>query len=141
MKTLTTIIVLTLLVFFGNAQESEEKGQTITVTIENITNSNGHVIISLHNEATFMKTAPLKIEKSVIKDGKITAILKNVTPGTYAIIGLHDENDNNRMDFETTGMPKESYGVSNNPVLFGPPQFAQAKFNVTDQNIEMKLIF
>ncbi|MCB4809455.1 DUF2141 domain-containing protein [Tamlana sp. 62-3] len=141
MKTLTSIILLTLSTFFGNAQESEEKGQSITVTIENITNNNGHVLLTLHNEATFMKAAPLKSEKSEIKDGKVTVTFKNIAPGTYAIIGLHDLNDNNRMDFTETGMPKESFAVSNNPVLYGPPQFAQAKFNVTSQNIEMKLMF
>ncbi|KJD35749.1 hypothetical protein PW52_08405 [Tamlana sedimentorum] len=141
MKTLTSIIVLTLSVFFGNAQESEEKGQTITVTIENIMNNNGQVLLTLHNEATFMKAAPLKSENSEIKDGKVSITFKNITPGTYAIIALHDANNNNRMDFADSGMPKESFAVSNNPVLYGPPQFAQAKFNVTSENIEMKLMF
>ncbi|MCB4798903.1 DUF2141 domain-containing protein [Neotamlana laminarinivorans] len=141
MKTLTSIILLTLSTFFGNAQESEEKGQSITVTIENITNNNGHVLLTLHNETTFMKAAPLKSEKSEIKEGKVIITFKNILPGTYAIIGTHDQNDNNRMDFYDTGMPKESYGVSNNPVMYGPPEFAQAKFMVTNKNLDLNITF
>lgn len=140
MKTLTLFITLVLSVTLTNAQE-ENKGQTITVTIENITNNNGHVILSLHTENTFMKAPGIKMEKSEIVDGKVTVTFKNIEAGTYAVMGLHDENDNNRMDYEDNGMPKESYGMSNNPVNYGPPQFASAKFDLKNENLDLKIIF
>ncbi|ULC59111.1 DUF2141 domain-containing protein [Flaviramulus sp. BrNp1-15] len=140
MKTLSLIIALVLSITFSNAQE-EENGQTINVTIENITNNNGVVVLSLHTEDTFMKGPGILTEKSKIVDGKITVTFNNVKAGTYAIMALHDENENNRMDFEDSGMPKESYGMSNNPMAFGPPQYAQAKFELKDEDLEMKIIF
>ncbi|SFZ93901.1 Uncharacterized conserved protein, DUF2141 family [Flaviramulus basaltis] len=139
MKTLSLIIALVLSVTFSNAQE-EKNEKTITITIENITNNNGHVILSLHTEDTFMKGQGIQMEKSDIVDGKIKVTFKNIEAGTYAIMALHDENDNNRMDFEDNGMPKESYGMSNNPATFGPPQFASAKFDLKE-DLEMKIIF
>jgi uncharacterized protein (DUF2141 family) len=139
MKTLSLIIALTLSVTISNAQE-EKSGQTITVTIENITNNNGHVILSLHTEDSFMKGEGIQMEKSEIIDGHVTVTFNNVEAGAYAIMALHDENDNNIMDFEDTGMPKESYGMSNNPAIYGPPQFSSAKFDLKE-DLELKIQF
>lgn len=140
MKTLSLIISLLFTVTFSNAQDHKNE-KTITVTIENISNNNGVVVLSLHTENTFMKGAGIKNEQSKIVDGKITVTFKNVKPGTYAIMALHDENENNRMDFEANGMPKESYGMSNNPMSFGPPQFSEAKFELSNKDLAMKISF
>ena len=45
-------------------------------------------------------------------------------PGVYGVSVLHDENDNARMD-TSFGIPKEGYGVTNNP----KPKFRAAKFS------------
>jgi len=140
MKTILTIIALTISVTFSHAQEAKN-GQTIMVTINKITNNNGHVLLSLNTEDTFMKGQGIQSIKSKIVDGKIVATFKNVEPGTYAIIALHDENDNNTMDFDTNGMPKESYGTSGNTLEFAPPQFNSSKFNVSQEDLEMTIIF
>ena len=133
-------IALFLTVNFTNAQ-TNESGHTITVSIKNITNNNGNVLLSLHTKETFMKGPGIKNAKSQIVDGKITITFENVTPGTYAIMALHDENENNAMDFEDNGMPKESYGMSNNPMSYGPPQFATAKFEMNAEDLEMNIRF
>lgn len=141
MKTLATLfIALFLSINFSNAQE-DATGQTITVTINNITNNNGHVLLSLHTKDTFMKGPGVQNTKAEIVDGNITATFKNVIAGTYAVMALHDENDNNAMDFEDNGMPKESYGMSNNQMSYGQPQFATAKFDVATEDLEMNIRF
>jgi len=139
-KTLTLILALLLSVTFSNAQETEN-GQTITVTIENISNNNGNVLLSLHTAETFMKGPGIQNKESKIVDGKIKITFENVASGTYAIMGLHDENENRRMDFGANGIPKESYGMSNNNMSFGPPQYETAKFEVNSEDLEMKIIF
>ena len=138
MKTITTIITLLLLVNFTQAQETNT-GKTITVKINNIANNNGQILASLNNEATFMKGKGIQNLKSTIENGSVILTFKNVEPGIYAIIAFHDENSNNQMDFETNGMPKESYGVSNNDMSFGPPQFNTAKFEVRDEDVELNI--
>lgn len=140
MKTLTLIIALVISVNLSNAQETKN-GKTITVTIENITNNNGNVILGLHTKNTFMKGQGIASAQSKIVDGKIAVTFENVDPGTYAIMALHDENENKRMDYQDNGMPKEAYGVSNNPMSYGPPQYATAKFDLKEDDLELKIIF
>lgn len=139
MKALTLIIALVLSVTFSNAQENKN-GKSITVIIENIKNNNGTIMLSLHNETTFMKGQGIQTVESKIVDGKVKVTFNNVEAGTYAIMALHDENENKRMDFEDTGMPKESYGVSNNAMSFGPPTYSKAKFEISTEDLEMKII-
>lgn len=140
MKTLTLIIALVLSVNFSNAQDNKT-GKSITVTIENIVNNNGSVVLGLHTEDTFMKGQGIASAESKIVDGKITVTFENVEAGTYAIMALHDENENKRMDFQENGMPKEAYGMSNNPMSYGPPQYSAAKFELKDEDLDLKIIF
>lgn len=139
MKTLTLIIAFNLSLTFLSAQ-NPEIGQTITVNIDKLQSEAGHIIVSLHNENTFMKGMGIENTKSKIIDGKVTVTFKNVMAGTYAILVLHDANDNERMDFEPNGMPKESFGVSNNSMSYGPPNFATAKFEINTNDLELKII-
>lgn len=114
---------------------------TIKVTVENATSDKGSVLFGLHNENTFMKAKELQGGATAIENGQCSFIFENVVPGTYAVIALHDANDNKRMDFEVTGMPKEDYAVSNNPMSFGPPRFSEAAFDLKDQDLELMLRF
>lgn len=139
MKFLSLIITFILSTTLSLAQET--KGQDITVTVENISNSRGHVVIALHSADTFMKTDGLQKAELKIKDGKVVATFKNVVPGNYALLALHDENDNKRMDFEPNGMPMESFGLSNNPMLMGPPRFSDGQFEVINANLELTIKF
>lgn len=134
MKTLLLSIALIFSVTFGYSQD---KGQTITVGVNNVTNNNGKVIFGLHSENTFMKAESIQGAESIIEDGKVQITFKDVQPGTYAILVLHDENGNKRMDYELNGMPKENYGMSNNPMSYGPPQFTDAKFIVTNEDLDL----
>ncbi|MGF1556981.1 DUF2141 domain-containing protein [Paucihalobacter sp.] len=140
MKLITTLTALLLLTFSGIAQEEQNK-LTITVTVENAKNDNGKILIDLHTQETFLKGKGIESLESKVENGKATFTFKNVTPGEYALLVLHDENENYTMDFETNGMPKESYGTSNNPMSFGPPQFNEAKFSVADESLNLTIRF
>ena len=139
MKTFAIAITFLLISVLSFCQE--KKGVTITVTIENIKTNDGHVLLGLHTSDTFMKGKSIQDVKSTIKDGKIMATFTNVQPGTYAILALHDANDNQQMDFGDGGMPLEAYGMSNNPMSFGPPQFSDAKFEVGTEAIDINIRF
>ncbi|MBF8150791.1 DUF2141 domain-containing protein [Winogradskyella sp. F6397] len=140
MKTLIFTFAIVLTSLFGFSQV-EDKGITITVTIDNVKNDNGKVLTSLHTSKTFMKGKGIKDAETEIKDGKVTIRFKNVLPGEYAIMTMHDANDNKRMDFEDNGMPLESYGISNNVMSFGPPNYDEAKFKVEDKDLDLNIRF
>ncbi|EGV44357.1 DUF2141 domain-containing protein [Bizionia argentinensis JUB59] len=129
MKTIAILVISTLISFLTHAQDSIQT-YTVSVKVDNPLNNRGHILIGLHSAETFMKTEALQNIKTKVQDGKVLATFKDVKLGTYAIMVLHDENDNSRMDLEINGMPLEYYGVSNNPMLFGPPTFNAAKFDL-----------
>jgi len=139
MKTLAKLIVFILSITFTNAQEV--KGHDITVTIDNVVNNKGKVVFGLHTSETFMKGAGIQNAESKIEAGKVTVTFKNVAQGTYAIMVLHDENGNNRMDFQDNGMPMENYATSSKTTSFGPPQFGESKFEITEEDLEIKIRF
>ena len=139
MKTVTLALSLFLVTIAGIAQE--KKGVDITVTIDNITSNEGKVLAGLHTEETFMKGPGVQNLQSEIKEGKVTLTFSSVSPGDYAILALHDANDNNRMDYQSNGMPKESYGMSGNDMTMGPPSFNSAKFTVGEEDLEFTIRF
>jgi len=139
MKSIVLLIISLSLSISSWAQNNDTR--TITVTINNIKNDTGKVLLGLHTVNTFMKTEALQKKATEIKIGKIKVIFTNVAPGEYAILALHDENNNNKMDFTASGMPMEDYGLSNNAMSFGPPQFSEAKFKVENDAITLNILF
>lgn len=143
MKALIITFALLVGTYTINAQEEKNKitdgGTTITVTVPTKT-MKGTVYVALHTVNTFMKAAPLATLKATPENGKATVTFENIATGTYGITLFLDTNGNGTMDFEANGMPKEMYGVSNNVMNFGPPQWSDAKFEVTTTPINMEII-
>lgn len=53
-----------------------------------------------------------------------------VPPGDYALMVMHDENSNGKLD-TMFGIPREGVGFSRDPVMrFGPPKWDAARFHV-----------
>tara|TARA_R110001632_G_scaffold66891_2_gene157299 strand:+ start:19105 stop:19518 length:414 start_codon:yes stop_codon:yes gene_type:complete len=137
MKIIVTILA-TAMMLTGSLISS--KKTTITATVVNVSGSKGKVSFALHNKTTFMKE-PLQAIAAEIIDGKSTVVFEGLEPGEYAIICLHDKNENNKMDFAPSGMPLEDYGASNNVMNFGPPTFSDSKFTVADKDLTLEIKF
>lgn len=137
MKTVALLISLFLVQQF---QGQTKNTSTITVTIDNLDSSNGAVLFGLYTEITFMKAKPKYNAKSDIVNGTARVTFEDIIPGTYAISCFHDKNGNGQMDFEPTGRPIESYGVSNNKIdPNGPPRWNDAKFEVEGSPLRLNI--
>ena len=133
-------VILLIAMFVGslvNAQ-SETSG-SISVTVPNVSGTNGEVMFGLYTANDFMKT-PFMGKKSEIIDGKATVNFENVPEGEYALVIMHDKNSNGRMDFEPNGMPKEDYATSADVPLMGPPTWEDTKFKYDgkQKNLEFR---
>ncbi|KUL21287.1 DUF2141 domain-containing protein [Chlorobium limicola] len=65
---------------------------------------------------------------------------ENIPYGTYAVSVLHDENGNGKMDKKKIVIPKEGFGISNNPkIKLGPPSFSEAIFTLDRQETELTI--
>lgn len=139
MNKLALVLVLTLIGFTTNAQDNS--GATVTVIIENVLSDGGTILGGLHTSDTFMKGEGVLNAMTPAIAGEVTLTFENVEAGTYAIIVIHDVNDNKQMDMEANGMPKESYGTSGEMNMYGPPSFDTAKFELTGEDHEFRIRF
>ncbi|MEP0132029.1 MAG: DUF2141 domain-containing protein [Eudoraea sp.] len=139
MKTLALILGLFITGIVANAQDI--KGITVKVTIENVLSDEGQILAALHTQDTFMRGLGIQNFQSKAKTGSISFVFEDVKPGAYAISSLHDANENQRMDFEDSGMPKENYAMSGNEMNQGPPTFQDVKFEVNGEDLELNLRF
>ena len=85
---------------------------------------------------------PKSYRAKVAARNSASVTFAELSPGTYAIALLHDENANSKMDMAIF-LPKEGFGFSRNPaVVTGPPKFKSAAFVVADadnrQSVKMK---
>ena len=152
MVRIVTLLVMYLVSQFIGAQTTDTSNEglnksvaenaTITVTVPNVSSADGTVIFALYDSnEKFMKREPLDSKSGNIANDTTTITFENILPGTYAIVCLHDKNGNQRMDFTSEGMPAEDYGISNNVVLMGPPNFEDAKFVVGNKSLDLTIKF
>ena len=132
-------ILIFITLAFTLSTYAQKDGVTVTVIVENVPNDSGKVMLGLYDENTFMKAAPIVSANEKTTNKTATFTITNVQAGAYGITCFHDENNNDQMDFEASGMPKESYGVSNNNMSFGPPQWEAAKFEVTGEDLKLTI--
>lgn len=140
------IFVITLLLngCFGYAQPVKPElteGIQVNVSIANALSDNGQILLALYTKEGFNEKKPFQTLALEIKDKKSAGTFKNIPPGTYAIIALHDENLNQRMDFQPNGIPKEAWATTGNDFSMGPPDFETSKFKVAGKNLDLHLRF
>ena len=131
---------LILLGIFMAAATLFTYAQTMTVVIKNVNSNVGSVRLRLYNsEEQFMKKAFAVAEVKAV-DGQVVAVFENVASGTYAISVMHDANDNQELDSNFMGIPKEGFGFSNDATgMFGPPDFKKASFQFSNQEMVINL--
>lgn len=118
----------------------------LRVTVDNVEKGEGSIVADLHDN---IKENFLEGDKVILRvRAKATAGQTNFCipmreSGDYAVAFYHDKNDNMKFDKGFLGIPKEHFGMSNNP-KFGlkSPDFEQAVFTMpssgADLNIELK---
>jgi uncharacterized protein (DUF2141 family) len=101
----------------------------------------GFLWIGLYdNKESFGKLdKAIQIQYVPVKNQPISIKFNNVKHGTYSVNVFHDENSNKDIDKNFIGIPKEGYGFSNNPKLFGPPSFEKTKFCFSQSILKMTI--
>jgi len=112
----------------------------LTVTVENVPNTKGVMAVGLCSEAAY---ETFDCEKWLGEDaeaGAMTFVFEDVTPGRWAVTALHDENENNKLDFRWYGPPKEAYGSSRNPPpRMGPARWDDIALEVGEDDMEISI--
>ncbi len=116
----------------------------IHVRVLNIRNSLGTVDCALFDSPSGFPTDTLRsaIRLTAMKVPERTAHcdFEEVPPGKYALVVLHDENMNGRIDYNWLGVPREGYGFSNDARgTLGAPSFAQAAFVYDGKTLDLSI--
>lgn len=117
--------------------------ETLKVTVLELPSQKGKVLYLLfQNEDGFpdKKANSIRSGSLDLNNGNEFEI-KDLPIGNYALSLIHDENENDKLDTNFIGIPKEAFGFSNDPkVYFGAPSFEKTSFPFTnDQNLIVKM--
>jgi uncharacterized protein (DUF2141 family) len=128
------LTILSGIIFLFTLTSQKVGSGNVHVEIKDLKNDKGSIKLTLFNSLDGFPQDAQKAFRTAsvtIKDRKAIVDFENLPYGDYAIALLHDENNNNKMDFHFYGMPKEGYGASNDAKgMFGPPKFDDAKFKL-----------
>ena len=116
---------------------------TLDVTVTGAEPATGTVEVSVFkSDEDFLKESYLQQQCSPSDDGRCSVNFLMALPGEYAVVVVHDANDNQKLDNGFLGFGSESFGYSNNASnpLFGRASFDDAKITVSGETkIEIKL--
>ena len=109
---------------------------SLEMKISNLESNKGPIYVRVLDE----DENPVIVGTSPVINYSSEISFDSIFPGKYAIQFFHDENENQKMDFNLIGIPKEKFGSSNDvkPIL-GPPKFEKMLFEIyEDKKIVMK---
>lgn len=109
----------------------------LTVTIVGLRSTEGVVRLSVYDRAeTFLEdNGRIARHKENVTANPMQVMFARLSPGTYAISIVHDENDDGKLNRNMLGIPLEGYGFSNDaPVVLGPPSFEKAAVQLGQEN-------
>ncbi len=144
----TLIVIALLLLQNASFAEDTASGQgVLDVNITNIENASGVIYLSLQNSAQgWLSTDPeaekfRELTQEINSTDDITISIEGLPKGNYAVSLFHDLNDNQDLDTNFIGFPKEPFAFSGPMGLTGPPKFEDAKIEVTGEksSLDIKL--
>jgi uncharacterized protein (DUF2141 family) len=116
----------------GSASEGSAS-VALSVRLTDLRNTRGRVAVALFDSSERFpdQKGALRGKLATIEGSRAYVRFEGLKPGTYAVAVLHDENANDKMDFNLVGMPLEGFGFSNDAtVWFGPPSYSSAAFRL-----------
>ena len=136
---------LVMSVNLDSAATPQFKGDcTISIKVTNIRNTKGTMQIQIYtNNTDYKNEEPFKsfrFSKKTVKDKTMKINVKGLTPGTYGVALLDDENSNKEMDYGLL-LPIEGFGFSDYyHTGWSRPTFYDFDFKIsTSKSVVMKV--
>lgn len=131
-----SIFLFIVLFVFVQAQNKQGKLQII---VDQFNNDDGQAMVLVYreNDNLFKPESAFKSIHTKIINGKVNIQFENLSFGIYAVIAVHDENNNGKTDHYWYGFPKEQLGFSNNfqlSITSGKPNFKKLAFTFSETN-------
>jgi uncharacterized protein (DUF2141 family) len=104
----------------------------LTVRVTGVRGGEGSVNVGLWrgSEGFPDDARTLKSASTRARDQAVEVTFRGLDAGRYAVIAYHDEDGDGELDRFFGMMPTEGWGISNDPDVAGPPDFAPAAFEM-----------
>lgn len=109
----------------------------LSVKVQGVKTSNGTIKVAVYNKSdNFLKFDQVfKADSVKAQKGETNIYLEDLPEGEYALAIFHDENDNEKLDTNWLGVPKEDIGFSNARMkTFGPPHYKECSFRLLNSH-------
>lgn len=121
---------------------AQEPCPGIHMKILNIRNNTGNIVCALFKSPEGFPKDFLHFATNImimkIRDSQTSCYFADIPPGDYAMVVIHDENMNGKLDTNWIGGPKEGFGFSNKAKAFlSAPSFSATNFQYDGQNMDM----
>lgn len=116
----------------------------LEVRLADVASADGRILIAVHeSEDGWDGRSKAKAAQMVAAvEGSLDVSFKDLPPGRYGVLVMHDQNANGKLDTTVLGIPREGYGFSNNPRLMRRARFDEAVFDLPEEGhrivIEMR---
>ena len=135
-------LLIVLLSCASCSSYSSETGGSIELTITNIRNNDGWILVSLFNQSQGFPSDTSRVYRSFILDAESPTLnlnIEDLPPGDYAIAIVHDENQNMELDTNLVGAPVEGYAASGSNRRFSAPRFSSSKFSIRSGSVRLEI--
>jgi len=132
--------LLTSMLLFSSMPVSAELS-SLKITVTEAVTTTGTVEVTLFDSSeTFLKEAFLQQGGKPGEDGTFIVEFAGLEEGEYAVVVVHDENDNGAFDSGFLGFGGESLAYSNNVRPFlGRPDFDDVKLSIGAGQTEIEI--
>ncbi|MGH6925080.1 MAG: DUF2141 domain-containing protein [Propylenella sp.] len=107
---------------------ASESATVVHVIVENVESSSGTVNVAVCDTDFTPEGCPYKVSVRATA-GFVEAQFDDVPPGSYAVVGYHDVNDNDEFD-KFLGVPREPYALSGSAANEMVPEFSDAVLDI-----------
>ncbi len=141
------LLLTTLLSISCTSIANAEPTTKLTVLVGGIRHQKGEICLRVYaSEKGFPMSDTSEVQSGCTKitGSSLRKDFYGLKPGNYAVAVVDDQNGNKKLDTDFFGIPKEGFGISNNPtvsITTGTPKFSKSSFSMTKSttvNIFMK---
>ena len=127
---LTPAVLVAAALVYPQAAVAEETAAKLTLTVTNIAEHKGALMIAVYDAVGYGKDAQLAAGMVPVTGDSATTTF-DLPAGQYGIKLFHDVDGDGKMGMNPFGMPTEPFAFSNSaPAQFGPAKWDAAKFDV-----------
>ncbi len=134
------LLIISFLIYFSNASPMPK----LTIEITNIKQAKGTMNVAIYDAKSDFpnEKSPTFFRRIPIQNTENLKCAIEIPKGQYAVAVFQDLNNNNKLDKNMVGFPKEPYGFSNDfRPKFSAPKFDDCAFdlNTSSQTVHIKI--